>query len=61
MKQKIKEFLQLDLQSLKSVKESSAPSRIVNVSSMAHKHAPKGEIEFDKINDPDAQAPNSTL
>ncbi|CAH1757428.1 11502_t:CDS:2 [Entrophospora sp. SA101] len=40
---------------------SSAPSRIVNVSSMAHKHAPKGEIEFDKINDPDAQAPNSTL
>ncbi|CAJ0871523.1 3562_t:CDS:10 [Entrophospora sp. SA101] len=37
--------------------EASAPSRIVNVSSMAHKHAPKGEIEFDKINDPDAQAP----
>ncbi|CAJ0871535.1 3563_t:CDS:2 [Entrophospora sp. SA101] len=41
--------------------KASAPSRIVNVSSMAHKHAPKGEIEFDKINDPDAQAPNSTL
>nr|CAG8594058.1 14040_t:CDS:2 [Entrophospora candida]CAG8601672.1 3215_t:CDS:2 [Entrophospora candida] len=34
-----------------------SPSRIVNVSSMAHKHVPKGGIEFDKISDPDAQAP----
>ncbi|CAH1760046.1 14592_t:CDS:2 [Entrophospora sp. SA101] len=98
------EFLQLDLQSLKSVKEcaesflarklplhifkfsltvdgiqdqfgtnhvghfyltklllptieASAPSRIVNVSSTAHKYTPKGGIEFDKLNDPDAQTP----
>ncbi|CAJ0634031.1 16564_t:CDS:2 [Entrophospora sp. SA101] len=36
--------------------EASAPSRIVNVSSLAYKFAPEGGIEFDKINDPDAQA-----
>ncbi|CAG8603662.1 7627_t:CDS:2 [Cetraspora pellucida] len=85
------EFLQLDLQSLNSVKHAaetflarklplhilinnagimatpfeltqdgiqdqfaSAPSRIVNVSSIAHKLTPPGGIEFDKLNDPNA-------
>ncbi|RKO89694.1 hypothetical protein BDK51DRAFT_25331, partial [Blyttiomyces helicus] len=34
--------------------ERSAPSRIVNLSSMAHKRAPPGGILFDSINDPKA-------
>ncbi|CAH1757429.1 14547_t:CDS:2 [Entrophospora sp. SA101] len=36
--------------------EASAPSRIVNVSSIGHKLAKNG-IEFDKINDPNAHSP----
>jgi len=36
--------------------ESSAPSRIVNVSSEAHRAAPAAGIEFDKINQKDAQS-----
>ncbi|CAI2163422.1 15681_t:CDS:2 [Funneliformis geosporum] len=36
--------------------EASAPSRIVNVSSLAHNHAPAAGIEFDKINQEGAQS-----
>ncbi|CAG8770273.1 3723_t:CDS:2, partial [Cetraspora pellucida] len=34
--------------------KASAPSRIVNVSSIAHKLTPPGGLEFDKLNDPNA-------
>ncbi|CAG8660620.1 266_t:CDS:2, partial [Cetraspora pellucida] len=34
--------------------KASAPSRIVNISSMAHQYTPPGGIEFDKLNDPNA-------
>ncbi|CAI2198102.1 1726_t:CDS:2, partial [Funneliformis geosporum] len=35
---------------------ASAPSRIVNVSSLAHNHATVTGIEFDKINQEGAQS-----
>ncbi|CAG8619557.1 14779_t:CDS:2, partial [Dentiscutata heterogama] len=35
--------------------KTSAPSRIVNVSSRAHEGAPPAGIEFEKLNDPEAQ------
>ncbi|CAG8538111.1 11951_t:CDS:2 [Dentiscutata erythropus] len=36
--------------------KASAPSRIVNVSSVAHKTIPPAGIEFDKLNDPNAHS-----
>ncbi|CAG8543447.1 16869_t:CDS:2 [Racocetra persica] len=35
--------------------KASKPARIVNVSSRGHRFAPEGGIEFEKINDPNAQ------
>ncbi|RHZ89865.1 hypothetical protein Glove_9g263 [Diversispora epigaea] len=37
--------------------EASAPSRIVNLSSMAHSRAPKCGIDFENINNPDTYSP----
>ncbi|CAG8665608.1 19466_t:CDS:2 [Dentiscutata erythropus] len=36
--------------------KASAPSRIVNISSVAHEKAPPAGIEFDKLNDPKAHS-----
>ncbi|CAG8686445.1 4931_t:CDS:2, partial [Dentiscutata heterogama] len=36
--------------------KASAPSRIVNVSSIAHRSTPPAGIEFDKLNDPNAHS-----
>ncbi|RIB12984.1 hypothetical protein C2G38_1975782 [Gigaspora rosea] len=36
--------------------KASAPSRIVNISSVAHQNTPPAGIEFDKLNDPNAHS-----